>query len=84
LLVRRGIGTVPATASVAVDLATELAAQFVFAAIGVAVLLRLPHQGQAAAGWASPRPPSAAPWRSASWRRSAGACSAWWSACCRS
>lgn len=52
LLVRRGIGTVPATASVAVDLATELAAQFVFAAIGVAVLLRLPHQGQAAAEWA--------------------------------
>jgi putative membrane protein len=52
LLVRRGIGTVPATASVAVDLATELAAQSVFAAIGVAVLLRLPHQGQAAAGWA--------------------------------
>ena len=52
LLVRRGIGTVSATASVAVDLATELAAQFVFAAIGMAVLLRLPHQGQAAAGWA--------------------------------
>ncbi len=53
LLVRRGTGTAPATASVAVDLAAELAAQFVFAAIGVAVLLRLPHQGQAAVGWAS-------------------------------
>lgn len=52
LLVHRGIGAAPATASVAVDLATELAAQFVFAAIGVAVLLRLPHQGQAAAEWA--------------------------------
>ena len=53
LLVRRGIGAAPATASVAVDLATELAAQFAFAAIGVALLLRLPHQWEAAAGWAS-------------------------------
>jgi putative membrane protein len=53
LLVRRGTGAAPATASVAVDLATELAAQFAFAAIGVALLLRLPHQWEAAAGWAS-------------------------------
>ncbi len=52
LLVRQGTGTVPATASVAVDLATELAAQFVFALIGAAMLLRLPHQGQTAAEWA--------------------------------
>lgn len=50
LLVRRGVGAVPATASVAVDLATELTAQFVFAAIGLAVLLRLPHQGEVT-GW---------------------------------
>jgi putative membrane protein len=53
LLIRRGVGTALAAASVAVDLATELAAQFVFAAIGVAVLQSLPHQGQAAADWAS-------------------------------
>ncbi len=53
LLVRRGTGVAPAAASVAVDLATELAAQFAFAAIGVALLLRLPHQWDAAAGWAS-------------------------------
>ena len=52
LLVRRGTGAAPAAASVAVDLATELAAQFAFAAIGVALLLRLPHQWEAA-GWAS-------------------------------
>jgi putative membrane protein len=51
LLVRHGIGTGPATASVAVDLATELAAQSVFAAVGVAVLLHLPHQGEVAVGW---------------------------------
>lgn len=50
LLIRRGVGTVPATASVAVDLATELAAQFAFAVLGLAVLWHLPHQG--AAGWA--------------------------------
>lgn len=50
LLVRRGVGAVPATASVAVDLATELAAQFAFAALGLAVLWSLPHQGSA--GWA--------------------------------
>nr|WP_255575446.1 lysylphosphatidylglycerol synthase domain-containing protein [Caldovatus aquaticus] len=50
LLVRRGVGAVPAMASVAVDLATELAAQAAFAAIGLAVLLRLPHRDDAA-GW---------------------------------
>jgi putative membrane protein len=53
LLVRRGTSAAPATASVAVDLATELAAQSAFAAIGVALLLRLPHQWEDAAGWAS-------------------------------
>jgi putative membrane protein len=51
LLIRRGAGTVQATASVAVDVATELAAQFAFAAVGLAVLWQLPHQG-AAAEWA--------------------------------
>ncbi|MFC7475032.1 lysylphosphatidylglycerol synthase domain-containing protein [Dankookia sp. GCM10030260] len=51
LLIRRGAATVPATAGVAVDVATELAAQFAFAAIGLAVLWQLPHQG-AAAEWA--------------------------------
>src|SRR5688572_9845777 len=50
LLIRRGVGTVPATASVAVDLATELAAQFIFAALGLALLLQIPHVGQAT-GW---------------------------------
>lgn len=52
LLVRRGVGTVPATASVAVDLAVEFVAQFAFAAIGLTLLLLIPHQGQAA-GWVS-------------------------------
>lgn len=51
LLVRRGTGTAPATASVAVDLATELTAQFAFAAIGMALLLRLPHQGGDVTVW---------------------------------
>jgi putative membrane protein len=51
LLVRcGGTRTVPATASVAVDLATELTALFAFAAIGLAVLLHLPHRGDAT-GW---------------------------------
>ncbi|TCZ64990.1 lysylphosphatidylglycerol synthase domain-containing protein [Roseicella aquatilis] len=50
LLVSRGVGGLPATASVAVDLATELVAQFAFAVIGLAVLWHLPHQG--ATGWA--------------------------------
>jgi putative membrane protein len=54
LLVRRGTAAAPATASVAVDLATELAAQSVFAAVGVALLTRLPHQWEGAAvAWAS-------------------------------
>jgi putative membrane protein len=51
LLIRRGAGAVPATASVSVDLATELVSQFAFAAIGLVVLWQLPHQG-AAADWA--------------------------------
>jgi len=53
LLVRGGTGAAPATASVAVDLATELAAQSAFAAVGVALLMRLPHQWEGAAAWAS-------------------------------
>lgn len=52
LLVRRGVGMLPAAASVAVDLATEMAALAGFAAIGLLVLWTFP-QGDAAAGWAA-------------------------------
>ena len=44
LLIRRGIGTLPAAASVAVDLATEMAALAGFAAIGLFVLWWTPHE----------------------------------------
>lgn len=50
LLVRRGVDTAEAGASVAVDLATEMAAQVVFAAVGLAVLMLIPHEGEAL-GW---------------------------------
>jgi len=50
LLNRGGVAALPASASVAVDLATELAAQFVFSVLGLAVLWHLPHQGTAT-GW---------------------------------
>jgi putative membrane protein len=51
LLIRRGVAAVPATVGVTVDVATELAAQFAFAVIGLAVLWHLPHQG-GGAEWA--------------------------------
>ena len=50
LLLRRGVSGVAAAASVAVDLATEMAAQVVFALLGLAVLLLIPHSG-GASGW---------------------------------
>ncbi|SDD20179.1 lysylphosphatidylglycerol synthase domain-containing protein [Belnapia rosea] len=50
LLVRRGVRGVTATASVAVDLAAEMAAQVAFSAIGLTVLWYVPHRGPV--GWA--------------------------------
>jgi putative membrane protein len=52
LLIRRGIGTLPAAASVAVDLATEMAALAGFAAIGLFVLWWTPH-GAVSVDWAA-------------------------------
>lgn len=51
LLVWRGVDTAGAGASVAVDLATEMAALVAFAALGLAALALVPHEGEAALGW---------------------------------
>ncbi|ATR20187.1 putative membrane spanning protein [Roseomonas mucosa] len=45
LLLRRGVGRIRVVASIAVDLATEMASQIVFSLMGVAVLLLIPHEG---------------------------------------
>lgn len=50
LLIRQGVDTARASASVAVDLAVEMAAQVAFAAVGLAVLMLVPHEG-GAVGW---------------------------------
>ena len=50
LLLRRGIGATTAAASIAVDLAAEMATQVAFAAIGLLVLALIPHEGRSA-GW---------------------------------